>query len=149
MRIGVVGAGAIGARFGVMLAEAGCEVSLIARGTHLDAIRTNGLTIRRGDETRTRRLAASDKAVEIGPVEVVFFCVKLWSVEEAGEASPDRRRRTRRPTRSHPTVMTRSHSATASDELIAADCGKVPVHANLLITGQRVSGPSALGHPAA
>src|SRR5215207_9151667 len=87
MRIAVVGAGAIGACFGAMLAEAGCEVSLIARGAHLDAIRANGLTIRRGDETRTRRLAASDKAVEIGPVEVVLFCVKLWSVEEAGEAS--------------------------------------------------------------
>src|SRR5215207_8095641 len=87
MRIAVVGAGAIGACFGAMLAEAGCEVSLIARGAHLDAIRANGLTIRRGDETRTRRLAASDKAVEIGPVEVVLFCVKLWSIEEAGEAS--------------------------------------------------------------
>jgi 2-dehydropantoate 2-reductase len=87
MRIAVVGAGAIGACFGAMLAEAGCEVLLIARGAHLDAIRANGLTIRRGDETRTRRLAASDKAVEIGPVEVVLFCVKLWSVEEAGEAS--------------------------------------------------------------
>jgi 2-dehydropantoate 2-reductase len=87
MRIAVVGAGAIGACFGAMLAEAGCEVSLIARGAHLDAMRANGLTIRRGDETRTRRLAASDKAVEIGQVEVVLFCVKLWSVEEAGAAS--------------------------------------------------------------
>ena len=39
MRIAVVGAGAIGACFGAMLAEAGCEVSLIARGAYLDAIR--------------------------------------------------------------------------------------------------------------
>jgi ketopantoate reductase len=44
MRIAVVEAGAIGACFGAMLAEAGCEVSLIARGAHLDAIRANGLT---------------------------------------------------------------------------------------------------------
>src|SRR5829696_7155471 len=87
MRIAVVGAGAIGACFGAMLAEAGCEVSLLARGAHLDAIRANGLKIRRGDETRTRRLTASHKAAEIGPIEVVLFCVKLWSLEEAGEAS--------------------------------------------------------------
>ena len=64
-----------------MLAEAGCEVSLIARGAHLDAIRANGLTIRRGDKTRIRRLVASDKAVEIGPAEVVLFpcqALRLW-----------------------------------------------------------------------
>jgi 2-dehydropantoate 2-reductase len=81
MKIGVVGAGAIGACFGAMLAEEGCEVSLIARGAHLDAIRANGLTIRRGDKTRIRRLVASDKAVEIGPAEVVLFpcrALRLW-----------------------------------------------------------------------
>ena len=66
MRIAVVGAGAIGACFGAMLAEAGCEVSLIARGAHLDAIRVNGLTIRRGDETRTRRLAGGDARLNAG-----------------------------------------------------------------------------------
>ncbi len=87
MRIAVVGAGAIGACFGAMLAEAGGEVSLIARGAHLDAIRANGLIIRHGDKTRTCRLAASDNAAEIGPVETVLLCVKLWSLEEAGAAS--------------------------------------------------------------
>jgi 2-dehydropantoate 2-reductase len=87
MRIAVVGAGAIGACFGALLAEAGSEVSLVARGRHLDAIRVNGLTVRRGSESRTLLLPASDIPTDLGPMDVVLFCVKLWSVEEAGEAT--------------------------------------------------------------
>ena len=87
MRIAIVGAGGIGACFGAMLAEAGHEVALVARGAHLDAIRAKGLTVRRGGETRTLHLAASDEAADLGPADVVLFCVKLWSVEEAGQAS--------------------------------------------------------------
>jgi hypothetical protein len=50
-----------------------------------------GLTIRRGNEARNRRLAATDKAAEIGPVGVALLCVKLWSLEEAGELGQNRR----------------------------------------------------------
>ncbi|MFX4222675.1 MAG: ketopantoate reductase family protein [Thalassobaculum sp.] len=45
MRVCIYGAGAIGGYLGVALAEAGCEVSLVARGPHLAAIRENGLTL--------------------------------------------------------------------------------------------------------
>lgn len=86
MRIAAVGAGGVGASFGALLAEAGHEVVLLARGAHLDAIRANGLTVERGGERRVLRLSTTDDAAAVGVVDVVLFAVKLWSTEEAGAA---------------------------------------------------------------
>jgi 2-dehydropantoate 2-reductase len=86
MKIAVVGAGGVGASFGAMLAQAGHEVALLARGAHLEAIRSNGLVVERAGERRSLKLAASDKAADLGRADVVLFAVKLWSTEEAGEA---------------------------------------------------------------
>jgi len=84
MRIAVVGTGGVGGYFGGRLAEAGADVSFIARGAHLDALRVNGLRIvsPKGD-THVRRVAATDKPSEIGPVDVVLFTVKLYDADAA------------------------------------------------------------------
>ena len=87
MRIAVVGAGGVGASVGAMLAQAGHELALLARGAHLDAIEANGLIVERAGERRTLKLAASDDAAELGVADVVLFTVKLWSTEEAGAAA--------------------------------------------------------------
>ncbi|HUF46023.1 MAG TPA: 2-dehydropantoate 2-reductase [Aestuariivirgaceae bacterium] len=86
MKIAVVGAGGVGASFGALLAQAGHEVALLARGAHLDAIRAKGLLVERAGQSRALKLAASDNAADLGPADVVLFAVKLWSTEEAGEA---------------------------------------------------------------
>jgi 2-dehydropantoate 2-reductase len=85
MRIAVVGAGGVGGGFGAALAKAGADVSFIARGAHLAAMKSNGLLIRsdRG-EIHLVPTQATDDAAEIGTVDVVLFCVKLWDVESAG-----------------------------------------------------------------
>ena len=85
MRIAVVGAGGIGAPFGVSLAKAGADVIFVARGAHLAAMRDNGLRVE-GDrgETHLRPTQATDDPAEIGPVDIVLLCVKLWDVETAG-----------------------------------------------------------------
>ncbi len=83
MRGAVFGAGGIGAYYGARLADGGADVQLIARGRHLDAMRSNGLTIVTPEETSNRRLPATDDPVEIGPVDVVLFCVKSYDTEEA------------------------------------------------------------------
>jgi 2-dehydropantoate 2-reductase len=86
MKIAVVGAGGVGGTFGAALAEAGADVRFLARGAHLDAMRTNGLRIvsARGD-THLQRTQATDDPAAIGPADVVLFCVKLWDVESGGE----------------------------------------------------------------
>src|SRR5215213_3215373 len=85
MRIAIIGAGGIGAIFGAALARSGVEVAFVARGAHLAAMRENGLRIE-GDrgETLIRPARATDDIAEIGPVDYVLLCVKLWDVETAG-----------------------------------------------------------------
>ena len=86
MRIAVVGAGGVGGGFGAALAKAGADVTFIARGAHLAAMKSQGLRVQgpRG-ETHLVPTQASDDPAEIGTVDVVLFCVKLWDVESAGE----------------------------------------------------------------
>jgi 2-dehydropantoate 2-reductase len=85
MRIAVIGAGGIGGIYGAALAKAGADVTFVARGTHLAAMRENGLRIE-GDrgETDIRPAQATDNTESIGPVDFALFCVKLWDVENAG-----------------------------------------------------------------
>ena len=85
MRIVVVGTGGIGGPYGAALAKSGAEVTFVARGAHLAAIRANGLRIE-GDrgETRIRPAQATDDIGGIGTVDFVLLCVKLWDVESAG-----------------------------------------------------------------
>jgi len=86
MKIAVIGAGGVGGTFGAALAKAGADVWFLARGEHLDAMRTNGLRIAGGrGETHVVPTQATDDPTAIGPVDVVLFCVKLWDVESAGE----------------------------------------------------------------
>ncbi len=85
MRIAVVGAGGVGGGFGAALAHAGADVTFIARGAHLAAMRSEGLKIQGGrGETHLVPTQATDDPATVGPVDVVLFCVKLWDVESAG-----------------------------------------------------------------
>jgi 2-dehydropantoate 2-reductase len=87
MRIAVIGAGGVGGAFGAALANAGADVTFVARGAHLRAMRENGLRIEGGrGETLVRPARATDDPATIGPVDFVLFCVKLWDVETAGTA---------------------------------------------------------------
>ena len=86
MRIAVVGAGGVGGGFGAALAKAGADVTFIARGAHLAAMKKDGLKVQGGrGETHLVPTKATDNPNEIGPVDMVLFCVKLWDVESAGE----------------------------------------------------------------
>src|ERR1035437_6302504 len=86
MRIAVIGAGGVGGAFGAALAKAGADVTFVARGAHLAAMRQNGLRVEGGrGETHLLPTQATDKPETIGPVDLVLFCVKLWDVESAGE----------------------------------------------------------------
>ena len=86
MKIAVVGAGGVGGGFGAALAKAGADVTFVARGAHLAAMKSAGLKIEspRGD-THLKPTQATDDPASIGQVDVVLFCVKLWDLESAAE----------------------------------------------------------------
>ena len=87
MRIAVMAAGGVGGYLGARLQKAGTDISLIARGKHLEAIRAGGLTLENPREKFTVRPAlATDDPAEIGPVDIVVFAVKLPDVEAAAAA---------------------------------------------------------------
>lgn len=86
MRIAVVGAGGVGGGFGAALAKAGADVTFIARGAHLAAMKSKGLRVEGGrGETHIMPAQVTDDPANVGPVDIVLFCVKLWDVESAGE----------------------------------------------------------------
>ncbi|MBI3453953.1 MAG: 2-dehydropantoate 2-reductase [Rhodospirillales bacterium] len=80
MKICVYGAGAIGGFLGVELARAGAEVSLVARGAHLAAMRANGLKLIRDGAERVAYLRCTDDPGELGPQDYVIVALKAHSV---------------------------------------------------------------------
>ena len=84
MRIAVIGAGGIGGYYGAKLALAGHDVTFVARGAHLDAIRRDGLRIEHPDAPmHVANAQATDDPAAIGTVDIAMCCTKLWDVEPA------------------------------------------------------------------
>jgi 2-dehydropantoate 2-reductase len=87
MRIAIFGAGGVGGYFGAQLARAGEEVIFIARGEHLQAIRTYGLRVEtHKGEIVIQPAQASDDPIQVGVVDAVILGVKAWQVTEAARA---------------------------------------------------------------
>jgi len=76
MKIAVFGAGAIGGYLAVKLHQAGAEVSVIARGPHLAAMRERGLTLKSEGQMVTVHLPCTDKAEDAGPQDYVIVTLK-------------------------------------------------------------------------
>ncbi len=84
MRVAMVGAGGLGGLYGGLLARAGLDVTFIGRGRNLAALREQGLTLKRlsGEELRLS-VRATDDPRAVGPVDLIWFCVKTYDLEDA------------------------------------------------------------------
>lgn len=79
-------AGGVGGYFGARLVQAGFDVSFFARGRHLQALRSDGLTVRSPHGDAKLKVKVSDNPAEVGPVDVVMFAVKLWDTDGAAQS---------------------------------------------------------------
>ncbi len=79
MRICIYGAGAIGGYLGAELTRAGVDVTLIARGPHLAAMRQHGLKLLIGNEERISHPRCTDDPAEAGPQDYVIITLKAHS----------------------------------------------------------------------
>ena len=79
-RICIFGAGAIGGYVGAALHEAGAEVSLVARGPHLEAIRADGLGLEKDGKVTRYSLPASDRPADLGPQDYVILAIKAHTI---------------------------------------------------------------------
>jgi len=88
MRIAMMGAGGVGGYFGGRMAASGCDVTFIARGRHLEAIRKQGLRIDSRDigDAIIDPADATDNPADVGVMDCVIVAVKLWDTEEVGRA---------------------------------------------------------------
>ncbi|QJP16542.1 2-dehydropantoate 2-reductase [Starkeya sp. ORNL1] len=80
MKVCIYGAGAIGGYVGVQLKRAGVDVSLVARGAHLEAMKANGLKLLIEDEERVEHIPCSDNPADLGPQDYVIVALKAHSV---------------------------------------------------------------------
>ncbi len=87
MKILIAGSGGVGGYYGGLLAQSGNDVTFLARGEHLRAIRERGLQIKsvHGDFT-IFPAQATDTPAEVGPVDLILFCTKTYDTENVAEA---------------------------------------------------------------
>ena len=87
MKILIMGTGGVGGYYGGLLARQGNAVTFISRGAHLYAIRHEGLKVKsvHGDFTVFPADATEDPA-NVDPVDLILFCVKTYSTDEAAQA---------------------------------------------------------------
>ena len=118
MRIVVIGAGGVGACFGGELARAGHDVTMFARGAHLDALRRRGVTVRTPEGEFTAPVAATSAVAELPSADLAVIAVKSYSLADiipVARTVADR----------GADVLPLLNGVTAADELIA---GGVPRH---------------------
>ena len=140
MRIAVVGAGGVGGYFGGRLAAAGEDVTFIARGAHLRAIRERGLKIlsKASGDVQLPPGGATDDANTVGPVDAVLFSVKLYDVDAAAEAS--------RPLIGADTVLVSLQNGVDAEARIAAILGADHVAGGVAEIGANIAEPGTILH---
>ncbi len=85
MKICIFGAGAIGAYLGAELAQVGVDVSLVARGPHLEAMRQNGVRVLKGDQETVTRVTCTNDPNELGKQDYVIVGLKSHQMSAAAE----------------------------------------------------------------
>jgi 2-dehydropantoate 2-reductase len=141
LRIAVMGSGGVGGYFGGRLAAAGFDVSFIARGAHLAAMRADGLRIESpiGDTT-IKPVNVTDDPATIGEVDVVMFTTKLYDVRAAGELC--------RPLIGPDTVVLSFLNGIDSEESLIDVLGAEHVAGGVARISSSIVRPGVIGHHA-
>ena len=139
MRIAVIGAGGVGGYFGARLLSSGTDVVFLARGAHLKAMQTNGLRVEspKGDLHITT-VTATDDPKTIGPVDIVFFTVKLYDGDSATALLP--------PLIGPQTVVVTFQNGIDSVELLTKAVGREHVAGGVAHVQAVVSEPGVIKH---
>src|SRR5436189_1748685 len=85
MKLCVFGAGAVGGHIAAKLAAAGNDISVVARGAHLEAVQSKGLRLIHGKQTIVGRVCASSNSTDLGRQEVVLVTLKANMLDAFAE----------------------------------------------------------------
>jgi 2-dehydropantoate 2-reductase len=139
MRIVIMGAGGLGGYFGARLAVAGNDVSFVARGAHLAAIRQEGLRVTSAlGGLHLQGVAATDDPSTLSPADVIIVAVKLWDTEKAAEAV--------RPLVRPGTAVVSFQNGVNKDEVLTRILGRDAVIGGVGQIGVVIGSPGVIAH---
>lgn len=133
-----MGAGAVGSYFGGLLAKAGLDVTFIARGPHLKALQSQGLRVKSYKGDFSLPVKATSNPGEVGPVDLILFCVKAYQTEEAARLCL--------PMVGPETVIISLQNGVDNEEKIAAIVGPEKVMGGVAYVGVRIAEPGFIEH---
>jgi 2-dehydropantoate 2-reductase len=137
VRILIHGAGAVGGYFGALLARGGHEVTFIARGENLDALRARGITVRLPTETlHVAPVHAVDAPADAPPPELVLVCVKSHDTAAAATAL--------RPVAGSGTIVLSLQNGIENEEILARALGLPPLMVALTRIGVELVAPATI-----
>lgn len=139
MRIGIFGAGGVGGYFGARLAAAGHDVTFIARGAHLEAMRQNGLSVKSplGDVTIDDVSAVEDVA-DASALDLLLISVKLWSTETVARAV--------RPLAESGTAIVSFQNGVAQYDVLRRELPDESLFAGIAFISATIQAPGVIAH---
>jgi 2-dehydropantoate 2-reductase len=133
-----MGSGGVGGFYGGRLAHAGCDVTFVARGAHLKAMRENGLLIEnepQGD-IHVRNVKVTDDPATIGAVDLVIIAVKLWDTEAAARAL--------KPIVGPRTAVLSLQNGVIKDDILRREFGAETLMGGVAYVGTHISRPGVI-----
>jgi 2-dehydropantoate 2-reductase len=138
VKIAVMGSGGVGGYFGARLAKGGADVTFVARGAHLDAMRRHGLMVEGGpDDIRLPTVNAVDDPAAIGRADLVMFAVKLWDTESAIAQI--------RPIVGPDTTVISFQNGVLKDEYLTKAFGKARIMGGVCYVATSIARPGVIG----
>lgn len=139
MKIAVMGTGGVGGYFGARLAAKGVEVTFIARGAHLQAIRAGGLRLESPNgNAHIQPARATDTPADVGPVNYVLFTTKLWDTASAAKAI--------RPMIGADTAVISLQNGVSAGHVLGEILGREHVMGGLALISSFIAAPGVIRH---
>jgi len=139
MKIVFMGAGGVGGLIGARLAQTGCDVSFVARGAHLAAMREQGLTLESPvGNVHLPKVRAVEDPAQLGKADLVVFAVKLWDTESAA--------RSILPLLGPETGVMSLQNGVTKDDILRPIVGEKALMGGVAYMGTAISRPGVIKH---
>lgn len=138
MKILVMGSGGVGGLYGGRLAKAGCDVTFVARGAHLAAMRKHGLLIENEAQGNDliKPVTVTDDPLSAGTPDLILFAVKLWDTEAVA--------RTLKPIVGAETAVLSLQNGVVKDDILRSVFGDKAVMGGVAYVGTHIARPGVI-----
>jgi 2-dehydropantoate 2-reductase len=139
MKIGIIGTGGVGGYFGGKLALAGFDVTFVSRGLNLEALKSNGLTVKSiSGDFKIDIVNATKRIEDLKNSDLILICVKAWQVKEIAQ-------KLKNVISENTVVIPLQNGVSAADELIE-QLGESSVVGGLCFIISKLESPGIINH---